>query len=497
MLIRHAMGFWNEFIGDNYVRRAGGRHGDRGTFEYYLQYIGYGMFPWSGIVALGTPHRVPPRSARQGPSQPQLAAFASVWSLVGWVLVTLVNTKFHHYILPALPPLAILAGLCIDELIENKDRLLTIGMFVIGAPLTFLCGRDLAAFPPRILWMFNYDYVNMPGTGRPWPLVSLYGDRYEYGTQLFLLAALVLATLATLAVRPARDATPSLRDGQRRDLRAGSRCRRAGVSPWAGERSMIRWARELAVGREHRSGARLAVLLLVAAIAVRPVDSARSPGAGGRCRRGCGSSPDGVHAAVSCRCSSCAAALRGLRACACARSASSSRSSMLAVVWTGFLIDKLFIELSPHWAQKHVIAAYYANRRSPDEKLIAWQLYWRGENFYTKNEIYKDPNALERTVFLGDRNVEKMQAWFKTHAGKRVFFVVERVRYESLRGILPAASKSSLQIVDQSNNKLYSAGRPFGASCSCRADEPPCRQERHDYAKNFLFLVSHDRDRAR
>ena len=29
-----------------------GRHGDRGTFDYYLQYIGYGMFPWSGLVTL-------------------------------------------------------------------------------------------------------------------------------------------------------------------------------------------------------------------------------------------------------------------------------------------------------------------------------------------------------------------------------------------------------------------------------------------------------------
>jgi hypothetical protein len=130
---------------------------------------------------------------------------------------------------------------------------------------------------------------------------------------------------------------------------------------------------------------------------------------------------------------------------------------LVGVVWTGFILDKIFIELSPHWAQKHVIAAYYANRRSPDEKLIAWQLYWRGENFYTKNEIYKDNNALERTVFLGDRNVEKMQKWFSTHKGRRVFFVVERVRYESLRGVLPAEAKSTLQIVDQSNNKLYLA----------------------------------------
>src|SRR6202000_1203409 len=52
MLILHGAPFWREFIGDNYVNRAAGRHGDRGTFEYYLQYIGYGMFPWSGLVTL-------------------------------------------------------------------------------------------------------------------------------------------------------------------------------------------------------------------------------------------------------------------------------------------------------------------------------------------------------------------------------------------------------------------------------------------------------------
>jgi hypothetical protein len=142
--------------------------------------------------------------------------------------------------------------------------------------------------------------------------------------------------------------------------------------------------------------------------------------------------------------------------------AGASRSALLALallatVWTGFLIDKLYVELSPHWAQKHVIAAYYSNRRGPEEELIAWQLYWRGENFYTRNDIYRSTNPDERTVFLGDRNVEKMQKWFGTHKGRRVFFIVERVRLESLRGTLPEPSRKSLTIVDQSNNKLYLA----------------------------------------
>jgi hypothetical protein len=40
-----------------------------------------------------------------------------------------------------------------------------------------------------------------------------------------------------------------------------------------------------------------------------------------------------------------------------------------------------------HWGQHEVIAAYYANRQSPNEKLIAYQMNWKGENFYTGNDI--------------------------------------------------------------------------------------------------------------
>ncbi len=429
MLIRHAMGFWNEFIGDNYVRRAGGRHGDRGTFEYYLQYIGYGMFPWSGFVAVGsiTAFRA---LGKKGPKA-KLAAFAIVWALVDWALVTLVNTKFHHYILPALPALAILAALCIDELLQQAEPVLVTAMLLIGVPLTFLCGSDLAAFPPRILWMFNYDYVNMPGTGRPWPLVSLYGNRYEYGAQLLVLAlAATLATLAFvwLARRPrVSGAAPEL------SLEAGD----GGVEDDAPPPSS---ARMLVSG-----GAFL--LVLAALIWIGPA------------------TPNGAAPQVSpwlwVAPAICMALyvpvflLPSLRAVRTGARISLIALGMFAVVWTAFLIDKIYVELSPHWAQKHVIAAYYANRRSPDEKLIAWQLYWRGENFYTKNEIYKDSNPAERTIFLGDRNIEKMQKWYAAHTGKRVFFIIERVRLESLRGTLPAASRPSLQIVDQSNNKLY------------------------------------------
>src|SRR5438445_9897925 len=86
MLIRHGMGFWNEFIGDNYVHRAGGRHGDRGTFEYYVQYIGYGMFPWSGIVTLGT--LLSFRRLREASQRGLLIGFAVTWMLVEFTVMS-------------------------------------------------------------------------------------------------------------------------------------------------------------------------------------------------------------------------------------------------------------------------------------------------------------------------------------------------------------------------------------------------------------------------
>ena len=430
MLIRHGMPFWNEFIGDNYVHRAAGRHGDRGTFEYYLQYIGYGMFPWSGLTTLGAAlgfSRLRDKSARA-----QLVGFALVWFLVEFSTVSLVNTKFHHYILPALPALAILCGLFLDELLRAPTRAQLWGLALIALPLTFMCGRDLAAFPPRLLWEFNYDYVNAPGTGRPWPLVSQFGDRYEYGTQMLVFA--IVATLAVAGLTLVAWLTRREHDGP--------------VVPAADAASPSRFAAAM-LG--------LTAVGLVIGIAIGP-SAAR--GLAPTIGRWAWIAPTILMLAWLAR-----LALLFARTSPLARGLLVWLVGGVAVAWTGFVLDKLLIELSPHWAQKHVVAAYYANRRGPEEPLLAWQLYWRGENFYTRNEIY-DPAKpqTEKTVFLGDRNAEKMQAYLTAHKGHRVFFIVERVRYEALRGLLPVDARPSLQIVDQSNNKLYLASAQIGES---------------------------------
>ena len=336
MHVRHGAPFWRELIGDNYINRATGRSGDRGTFEYYVPWLGYGTFPWSGFVMLGVLHSLcDPRRA--------LTAFALVWAAVDVTTVTLVTTKFHHYIVPALPALAILAALAIDDWLDGKVSAAEIGLAVV--PVVVFCGRDLAALPARLLWQFSYDYVIAPGVGRPWPPVAIYGHRFDYGATILCFAA-VAASIAIAAT-----------------VVAG------------------RWPR-----------ARALVL-----------------------------------------------------ACATA----------LALVWSVWLVDDFLIALSPHWSQKAVIATYYRLRRGPDEPLIAWNLYWRGENLYTRNEISNAPDPMERTAWAYIDAPKRLHEYLPKHRGHRLFFLVDRTQMGGFTTALGPALAGTLATVDQTNCKLY------------------------------------------
>jgi len=130
----------------------------------------------------------------------------------------------------------------------------------------------------------------------------------------------------------------------------------------------------------------------------------------------------------------------------------------VAVIFTYFTLDKFLIELSPHWSQKHLLATYY-QMRQPGEKLIAWQMYWRGETFYTSNEIFDHRlQSDEKTVFLGERNAENMQDWLRRHTGQRVFFIIEHGRLQTLKTLMPTQSaKDTLRVVDETSNKFLLA----------------------------------------
>jgi 4-amino-4-deoxy-L-arabinose transferase-like glycosyltransferase len=348
MLIRHGFPFWNELYGDNHWRRLVlGRHGDRGSFEYFIRELGYGVFPWIALApsALAWVVMRPFRrvSAAGAPSETTISKrrevlrFGAIWFVAGYAVVSLSMTKFHHYILPALPGLAIVVGCFVDDILGRSRGRLALLAALVGIPLLLLVTFDLAGLQKNaqhFVWLFSYDYINTP-QGRPWPPELDYRITLAVFAGLFSVAALLVA-----------------------------------------------WPR--------------------------------------------------------------------------LRTAAAAGLVLTVLCFTYFLLDVYMKHVSDHWSQKPLIATYYRQRHSPDERLAAWQMYWRGENFYTQNEIYEGPKE-KRTVFLGDRNAEDLKDFLGRNPGKRIFFVVERTRFDSLRGMLPEAARPSLKIVDDRNNKFYLA----------------------------------------
>jgi hypothetical protein len=244
-------------------------------------------------------------------------------------------TKFHHYILPALPGLAVAMGCFLDDILtERRGRLILLAVLA-GAPLLGLVTFDLASSQKsaqHFIWLFSYDYINTP-QGRPWP------PDMNYIKILWAFAGAF--TVATL---------------------------------------LMAWQR-------------VRTYALIVTVGV-------------------------------------------------------------ALAFTVFVLDVYMRQAAAHWSQKPLIAQYYKERRSPDERLLAWQMYWRGENFYTQNEIYEGPMS-NRTVFLGDKNAENLKEYLGRHHGTRMFFLIERTRLDGLRGLLPESARPSLKVINDDNNKFY------------------------------------------
>lgn len=337
MLIRHGFPFWDELYGDNHWRRMVlGRHGDRGTFEYFLRELGYGLVPWIGVApaALVSVAMRPIREV----GKRNLFWFGAVWFVAAYALVSLSVTKFHHYILPAIPGLAIAIGCYLDDLASRPTARAATVTAALGVGLWAIVTLDLVGAKnaaQHFIWLFSYDYINAP-KGRPWP------DALDFRPGLIAFGIAFVAAAGLLVLRTRR-----------------------------------RWVAVAAMGA-------------------------------------------------------------------------------LAVAFTGYLLDHYMPSTAAYWSQKHLIATYYRTRRSPAERLLVWQMYWRGENFYTANEIFQGPKP-ERTVFLGDKNVENLKDWVGRHRGLRAFLLVERSRFSQVPAMFPENTRASLHIIDETNMKFVLA----------------------------------------
>jgi 4-amino-4-deoxy-L-arabinose transferase-like glycosyltransferase len=355
--VRHGSGFLERlFIHDMYKRAFEHVHdtnaGDDVSLRYYLWQLGYGLFPATGVVALGGLGALTGFKRERSRSQ-TLTSFLGLWVLVGFGMFSLTLTKFHHYIIPIVPALCLLSGPLLDSALgdlgsnvaapqkpNQRDRN-GYDFFLLGgvaALVVFFAGLDLfgPSNPPggaaRLINLVTYNYA------RIWP------DHLDFTWPLagFTIAS-VVTMLGLMAPRP---------------LRAYSA---------------------------------LAFLLV-------------------------------------------------------------------SLLFSGWLCNRYLPLVAPHWGQRETIATYYRTRKGPEESLAAYQMNWKGENFYTGNRL---------ATFIATG--EKFKSWIlsQRQAGKNVlFFTLEHSRVANLKNEVGHVERFELLTDKHLNNKFTLVRVTFAATPS-------------------------------
>ena len=159
MFVKHGNAFYARFfIHDHFNRLGTGVHQiDSGTFEHFLKWLGIGMYPWVAFVPLVLIVACRLRLSLKT-RENQFALFAFLWFFFSFLLFTLARTKFHHYIFPALPPMAFLVGKALVDLARSRGvavkagALLAMGLFIAT---TYNLANEEQMF--RNLFTYKYD----------------------------------------------------------------------------------------------------------------------------------------------------------------------------------------------------------------------------------------------------------------------------------------------------------------------------------------------------
>jgi hypothetical protein len=107
------------------------------------------------------------------------------------------------------------------------------------------------------------------------------------------------------------------------------------------------------------------------------------------------------------------------------------------------------VKVAPHWGQRETIFEYYRQRRGPEEPLVAYQMNWKGENFYTGNHV---------PAFVASG--AKFKSWIteQREEGTRVVcFTTEHSRESSLKTDLGKVTRFERLTGKALNNKFFLA----------------------------------------
>ena len=399
------------FIHDHLNRLFEGVHTTTpgGSFIYFIEQGGYALFPWVALLP-GALALVSPLRLRQLDVRGRVAFIALVWTLFSFLLMDASATKFHHYVLPVLPGVAILVALFLDQLWEDGPAPHAVPL-LLGAVLFFLVAKDLATTPKDFTDLFVYNYeraypheldtraVVLGWSRRPlmtgdlvaavllavgaWMTVGAGGqdraDRLKARMPGLLVAAVGLAALATTSL-------PSL------------------TRPLTllgflvlGTAALVLWGALSAPSPHRRSAVEAAAVgAIVGAVLIAvPVVAPRASALALNLRTPVNVKMGMVWAFTL---GGVAAALGALRG---SRTGLVGSLGALALGFAVWFSWGHWVDLSHHWTQRDLFWRYY-DRRAPGEPIVAYMMDWKGETFYSKNTVKQIKDSPARMTAYGN-----------------------------------------------------------------------------------------------
>jgi len=422
MYMRHGAPFTDRLLFHDMYKRAfvhvhDTNTGDDVSFRYYVWQLGYGLFPWVGFGAAGLLWWQ--RYQNQADDlQAEVMGFMALWFMLAFAMFTVTLTKFHHYALPTVPPIAAVTGVMLDR---------ALGVRALARPkqaLAYFSGLSVSAalLLYGALRLFKGAWNGRLANGHLPPSAPLLGCA--------LLACgglLALYTLKKFGQAPC-DEDASFEAKHERAVLA-----LLGVAA-AVPIVLVGRALSSAVFNDVEGQARLMHLFTYNYRRAWPSDSL------------------GFNGILSAFTLVCAVLALGF-AWPSLRRHALVLFALVAVSWTAWGLDVYLVNAAPHWGQRETILAYYAARKGPEEPFVAYQMNWKGENFYTGNRV---------PAFVSSG--AKFKSWVSEQKKKGVkvmFFTTEHSRITSLKSELGPIKDFKLLTDRELNNKFTVARAEF------------------------------------
>jgi len=389
MYVRHGSGFTNRLLIHDHINRlASGVHGDKGTIEYFLTQIGYATFPWvaliPGALMVFLWYRAQARSTSA--SRRDTVLFLGLWLLSSFVLFSAMMTKFHHYILPAIVPAGILVGIAMAQWWGPRYPVATV--LAAAAAVFFVAGFAFLAGDPRGVIPAHAIATD------DWILQQA-NPATAYAC---LVVGMLMVAQARSDLAKAETRVPSARWSIA-----------TGVALIMGACAVAFVGRDLswATTARPQGNERLIHLFVYNYGRLWPEHLDYRPILTGF--------------AIAATVLTAAASFQAWRQVA-------ARGLMgVAIAFCAWALNVYTVDLADHWGIRNLTERYYADRQTADEPLVAWQMNWKGENFYTGNRVH---------VFAEIDN-KRIKNWLEENRGRRAYFVFEHKRYPNFEKLVP------------------------------------------------------------